>query len=307
MHPGAESRGPTEPAEKGKQLKRGADDAELDENHSESEDEVSSDEVELTHDCNQIRRMINTFIDNGGMKVKDFMDVLNVSSVSYYRFMKQHGKDKGMSSDAYPRALRFFQKRKAKGIPMPKKRRVTAPKASSSSATGGNNGAAAGTSAASSKAAATTASAGAANIELDGELEDAVEVYDSCDEIRRKINAHLRKPDVAQAQFLRDLHAQFHGPRKPKTVSSPQLNTFRGQKGPVSGNTSCVYYAAYVFFEKERLAAGRPKTQHREDMEGAWAIDRGVDLKRILNNVHYITAAGRKPHMNKLGKVSSFF
>jgi hypothetical protein len=217
--------------------------------------------------------------------------------------MNQHGPDKGQCTDTYLRGLRFFQKRLAKGTPMPRKKRATAPKVSSSSAKGGSKGAAAGSSAGSSKAAATTSPAATDNIQLDGELVDAVEVYDSCNEIRKKISAHLRKPGVTQAQFCRDLHAQFHGPRKPATVSGAQLNTFRGQKGPVSGNTSCVYYAAYVFFEKERLAAGRPKTQHRVDMEDAWGVDHGVDVKTVLKNSQYFTLPGEKVVMNNLGRV----
>ncbi|KAF1938543.1 hypothetical protein EJ02DRAFT_473407 [Clathrospora elynae] len=38
---------------------------------------------------------------------------------------------------------------------------------------------------------------------LDGKMDDGVQVYDTCDEIRRKINAHLKIPGVTQASFLR--------------------------------------------------------------------------------------------------------
>jgi hypothetical protein len=307
VHPGTENRDSTEKGEKGKQLKRGADDANLDGNDGASDDGVSGDEIEFTHNCDQVRNMITAFIATGEMKVKDLVNEFNTSSVSYYRFMKQHGPDKGQSTDTYLSALRFFQKRLAKGIPMPRKKRATNPKAPSNSAKDDTKGAASDTKAASSKAASSKAAAATSaatdNIQLDGEMDDAVEVYDSCHEIRKKISAHLRKTGVTQAQFCRELHAQFHGPRKPATVSGPQLNTFRGQKGPVSGNTSCVYYAAYVFFEKERLAAGRPKTQHRIDMEGAWGEDHGVDVMKVLKNKHYFTLPGEKIVMNNLGRI----
>ncbi|KAF3047923.1 hypothetical protein E8E11_005999 [Didymella keratinophila] len=35
-----------------------------------------------------------------------------------------------------------------------------------------------------------------AAIELPGESDNKVEIYDTCDEIRRKISAHLKKPSV---------------------------------------------------------------------------------------------------------------
>ena len=38
----------------------------------------------ITDTCNQIRRKINTFIDNGGMKVGEFRDAINVTGNSYY-------------------------------------------------------------------------------------------------------------------------------------------------------------------------------------------------------------------------------
>ncbi|KAG9733003.1 hypothetical protein KCU59_g11604, partial [Aureobasidium melanogenum] len=92
------------------------------------------------------------------------------------------------------------------------------------------------------------------NIHLDGEETDSVEVYDSCDEIRKKIAAHIRKPGATAAQFCRDLLAQYHSDKKPPQIQSGQLTKFRGYKGADTGNTSCVFYAAYVFFEKMRLA-----------------------------------------------------
>ena len=72
-------------------------------------------------------------------------------------------------------------------------------------------------------------------------------IYDTCDEIvstivltenfreltrnvsqRRKIGLHLRKDGVTQAQFMRDLSAQFH--TQTVKIQSNSLNTFRGQR-----------------------------------------------------------------------------
>jgi hypothetical protein len=215
------------------------------------------------------------------------MKAIDVSSVSYYNFMKQNGNDKGRQSNTYYNAMRFFQKRAARGEPFPKKRKNAAPDATGGSTTAVNSFAA--------------PSAAWRTVKLEGEDEDAVPIFDTCDEVRRKINAHLRKPGVTQAAFLRVLFEQFTGPRKPKALQAAQLTKFRGQKGPVTGNTSSVYYAAYVFFEKERIAAKRPKSGHREDMEVAWAREGGVDTKVNLSTVRYIS---RGPvHMNSLGRV----
>ncbi|KAK8244655.1 hypothetical protein HDK90DRAFT_547530 [Phyllosticta capitalensis] len=117
-----------------------------------------------------------------------------------------------------------------------------------------------------------------ADIKLPKEDVDDVEVYDSCDEIRKKINAHLRVPGVTQAQFCRDLAAQLHTPAKPTNIQSRQLTAFRDKKGPDAGNTSVVYYAAYIFFEKIRIKDGKPKSSHRLGMEKTWVG--GMDIKR---------------------------
>jgi hypothetical protein len=103
---------------------------------------------------------------------------------------------------------------------MPKKRKLNAQPETSTTQTGKK-------AAEKSKKAADTAAA-IANIELDGEEDDEVPVYDSCDVIRRKVNAHLRKPGVTQAQFLRDLYAQLHGSCKANPLQHSQLSNFLG-------------------------------------------------------------------------------
>jgi len=114
-----------------------------------------------------------------------------------------------------------------------------------------------------------------------GEETDSVEVYDTCDEVRKKISAYLRKPNTTAAQFCRDLLAQYHtDEKKPSRIQSTQLTKFRGYKGADTGNTSCVFYAAYVFFEKVRLAEGKPKSKHRLEMEEIWGGKGGFDISR---------------------------
>ncbi|KAK0614457.1 hypothetical protein B0T14DRAFT_528540 [Immersiella caudata] len=53
---------------------------------------------------------------------------------------------------------------------------------------------------------------------------------------------------VAQADFLRAIVAAAYGPDSEMTIQSSSFSNFTKQKGPLAGNTSGVYYAAYVFF-----------------------------------------------------------
>ena len=48
---------------------------------------------------------------------------------------------------------------------------------------------------------------------------------------------------------------------------------------------SRIYYAAYVFFEKQRLQQGKSKDKKREENEKVWALERGIDTKRRRGNV----------------------
>lgn len=218
------------------------------------------------------------------MKVKDFINALNVSRASYYRFMRQHGNNKGIGSDTFRNALLFFREGEKLGILMPKRvdSRGKTPIRS-----------------------ATKSTSRTAVLQLRGELDDAVEVYDSCDEIRRKIKNHLRRRGGNEARLLRDLHAQFHGPRMPKALQTAQLSKFCGQQGAMAGNMSGIYYAAYVLFEKERITMRRPKSRHRLAMEDAWYMQGGVDVKTNLNSAVYICASDSEMFRNSVGQVRS--
>jgi hypothetical protein len=192
----------------------------------------------------------------------------------------------------YYAAFRFFKAREKKGIKIPTKKQKT----SAVAASGGSKAGA-------SKKLTTSASPGAENITLGGESNDTVPVLDTCDEVRRKINAHLRKDGVTAALFLRDLQAQVHGARKPANgFQSSQLARFRGQKGPVAGNTSAIYYAGYIFFEKERLDLKKDKSKHRLNMEKSWG-DKGVDTKSNMSS-GYLVGPGERVHMDEFGQVS---
>lgn len=133
-------------------------------------------------------------------------------------------------------------------------------------------------------------------IHLDGESDMSVPVFDSCNEIRKKISAHLRESGVTQAGFLREAAKTFPDGRK---MQSKVLNDFLGKTGASAGNTSSVFYAGYVFFEKMRLRDGKTKSKHRQEME---RLHRGgFDTQRRLDRVWCM--AGERPYEDKYGKL----
>lgn len=223
-------------------------------------DDINVDGMMMDASCNQVRGKIRRLLDSGEMKKGEFADAIGVSSKSLNGFLGS-GKDSmaGAGSATYGNAWEFFKRREMAGIKMPTAKKQKAA-GSASNATG------------------SSAAIDLRGISLSGEATDDVAVYDSCDEIRKKVNAHLLKAGVTQAQFCRDLAAQLH--MDIKKIQSKQLTDFRSKKGPDAGNTSIVYYTAYLYFEKMRLAEGKPKSKHRVGMENAWPV--GIDTSRVM-------------------------
>lgn len=238
----------------------------------------------------QVRRMIHRLIDNGGMKVGEFCDKIGVSNKSYNNFLRQSGPTKGLSSDCYQYAWAYFKYREMNGIKLPT--------ANSGSKKQKTDGADKSGSKDASKDTATGA-ADLADIHLPGEEQDAVEVYDTCDEVRKKIAAYMKKPGVTQAQFCRDLSAMY---TKPTKITASQLTNFRGKKGPNAGNTTTIFYAAYCFFEKLRLKEGKPKSKFRLEMEDVWVKRGGFDIK-FRHDRGYLCTANVRPTEDKYGQV----
>lgn len=231
--------------------------------------------------CNIVRGKIRRFLESGEMKVGQFCDTIGVSGNAYRRFMSQNGKEAGAYTDTYQAAWEFFKKREMAGLKMPTKKKQKT-----------TDGA----------AAAKNPTPDLSQVIIDGELlslerlacnglimsigekDDKVQVYETCDEVRKKINAYLRKPGVTQAQFCRDLVSSYQGQDKPSTLQSRSLTTFRGQKGPSKGNTSSVFFLAYCFFEKLRIYEKKPKSKFREEMENVWGSSGGFDIVNNSNN-----------------------
>jgi hypothetical protein len=236
-------------------------------------EEIDSDDDRLcyiTDSCDQVRRKIRTFLEAGEMKVGEFQKALGVSSNAYSRFMGQNGRDKGSGCDTYIEAFKFFKKRELQGIKAPKKK---------------------------VKKAEETVKNDVSDIHLDGEAGLNVPVYDTCDEIRKKISAYLREPGVTQAGFLREIAKTYPDGKK---IQSKVLNDFLGKRGARAGNTSSVFYSSYVFFEKMRIRDGKPKSKHRQEMEKQHPG--GFDVKNRWDG-RVLCRIGEHPWEDKYGKL----
>ncbi|KAK2775400.1 calcineurin is a calcium-dependent [Colletotrichum kahawae] len=90
----------------------------------------------------------------------------------------------------------------------------------------------------------------------------------------------------------------------PSDAPAPKkaTTTTTARKGPTAGNTSSVFYAAYVFFEKLRVRDGKPKNKTREEMEARWGPG-GFDTERDSSR-GFFCAAGTAPVVDKYGRVS---
>ncbi|QIW94711.1 hypothetical protein AMS68_000229 [Peltaster fructicola] len=146
--------------------------------------------------------------------------------------------------------------------------------------------------------ASNTKSVDISNIRLDYEDDDDVPVFDTPEVIRQKISDHLREKDVTQASFLRDIWAELKGPRKTSRVfQSKQLKDFCSYTESAQGNRTAIFYAAYVYFEKLRIAEGKEKTNFRLGMEALWPC--GFDTERDLGRAW--CPAGTVPYTDDYG------
>ncbi|RGP81221.1 hypothetical protein FLONG3_603 [Fusarium longipes] len=205
--------------------------------------------------CGSIRTKMKKLFDSGIMTQADFCRQTGANSNSLNNFLKAKGPYGGSGSCVWRNAYNWFKQREVAGLkmPNPKKRNTEGQKKTGADGT---------TSKAASSAKAATGLPDISDIHLPYEEIDDVPIYNDCDEIRRKINAHLRTSNVTQTQFCRDLYAQFKAP-KFKGIQTKQLSDFRSAEGSNAGAKSSVYYAAYVYFEKLRIAQGKPVTQHQ--------------------------------------------
>ncbi|KAJ1331628.1 hypothetical protein MN608_05089 [Microdochium nivale] len=248
--------------------------------------------------CQKIRGRLTRLFDSGVITKKAWCDAVDTNSVTLGRFMNTKGTMNGVGSSVYYKAWLWFKQREMAGLKMPdakKRKQAIADEQAGASSTA--------TDAPKGKASAKSqALPDISHIELEGEAQDDVPTYDSCDEIRKKINAHMKLPGVTAAQFCRDLYAQYQNPPV-KAIQSGSLTNFRGGKGAITGAKSTVYYTAYVYFEKLRIAQGKPKSEHRKAMESMWdwGMPRDVD-----SNTRFLGHVSSKLSYDQYGKFHSY-
>lgn len=206
------------------------------------------------------------------MKVTHFQRQCNINSNSYGRFMKLKGPYSGIDNQTYEAAFIFFKKRELAGIKPPKRQKAKAEDLDKFDV-------------------------GDPALKLDGEDKGEVEIYDTCDEIRRKINAHLREGGVTKAGLCRTL-----GEMSPvgTPINAKSLDDFLKKRGPREGNSARCFYGAYVFFEKLRIKQGKPKSKFREEMEEIWAWQSGFSTHRTGT---IICRADDRPYYDKYGRI----
>lgn len=274
---------PKEPAPASKKRKSDADTAASEKAALFPEDvpEIDDEDPRLNltdaDTCNAVRRKIRNWIESGAMKIGEFQNTLGVSSKAYTSFMNRTGTWDGDGCDTYYKAATYFKKRELQGLPIklnkPKKPRTAAGAKSAEQAFD------------------------VSGVELPGEANDKVPIFDTCDEIRKKIRTFLTKDGVTQAAFAREISK---GVSEEKKVSPANLRYFMTRKGPLDGNTNSTFYAAYVFFEKLRVKEGKAKSKFREEMEGVHGRE-GVDVEHGSNS--YVTCMfDERPHIDKYGK-----
>lgn len=205
------------------------------------------------------------------MKVTEFQKAIGVSSKSYSGFMGKSGAYGGSNFATYDSAWAFFKKRELKGIKEPKKKVAKKEEDKALDMSG---------------------------VQLEGESTQEVPIHDSCDEVRKKIRAYLKLPNVTQAGFLREAAKALADGKK---LQSKQLNEFLGKKGPMAGNTAAVYYAAYVFFEKIRVRDGKAKSKHRLEMEKIYG--KGVERERRLDGPVWVMRGQEPKGYDEFGRL----
>ncbi|KAI1413051.1 hypothetical protein F5Y13DRAFT_199538 [Hypoxylon sp. FL1857] len=192
---------------------------------------ISTDKSDIDLTCNQLRFEINKLLDNGIVKKVEFCRAIG-NPKSFSTCLTKRGSMEGKFSCVYTKAWAWswFKQRELAGLNLPnvKKRQKT------------EAAAAAVSSAPSSGARSSTTS----------------------NTTTSKINVHLQTPGLTAVQFCRYNYAQLKRP-KVKSFQSKQLSDFRRKKKGVNARcTSQVFYAAYVYFEKNCIAEGKPKSQH---------------------------------------------
>ncbi|KAK6087055.1 oligomeric Golgi complex subunit 5 [Seiridium cupressi] len=132
------------------------------------------------------------------------------------------------------------------------------------------------------------------DIHLDGEIDENVKIYDTCDDIRKKINGHLK--NTTQAAFARELSDLLPHSK----INASHVGRYLKMKGPKAGGHNPVFYAAYVYFEKLRIKQGKKKSAKREKMEENWDKEGGFP-REGSHNIYVTCLPGERWTFDQYG------
>ncbi|KAI2601782.1 hypothetical protein GGR54DRAFT_626962 [Hypoxylon sp. NC1633] len=227
--------------------------------------------VDLTSD--QVRDKIAQLLCRRIMNPVEIAEAFHTNPDNLKRFLFPcRSSLKGCTSDVHVNAWRWIKQRETLGLKMPdvqKRQKITT---SAAACTGPQwNQAINGSS-------VLAQPKEISQVYLDGEETDTVPVYDTCDEIRKKIKTQIDRLGMTRALLCHNLYAQLAKPKG--TLFQPwQVNEFLSIRGLYAGCSSQIFYAAYVYFEKKRIAEGKPKSQDRLKMEEIWSEKGCLDME----------------------------
>lgn len=224
-------------------VKRKADEFDIDFDRYD-EDDIS---------CDMIRSQIRKFISDqaGAWKVCEYRTAVGASPSGHSAFMRDTGDFRGI---CYQNSLNFFKNRHLFGeAPRPPRKlrsgtyAIEDPKYD------------------------------VWGIHLEGDDGGHnVEVYDTCDSCRIRIREHLSLKGITQALFCKQMSSSFH---HSEMIGIRQLQDFMLRQGPHAGNSSPVFYGAFVYFEKLRIKNNEQKSDFRMKMEEIYKEKKGFDTK----------------------------
>lgn len=125
-------------------------------------------------------------------------------------------------------------------------------------------------------------------------------MYDTCNDIRTKIDAHFKKHKLTKVAFAKEISkCQASGEAD---VTPKQVSDFQRKNDPLAGNASKPSYTSYVYFEKLRNKQGKEKSKKRKEMEEVHG-EKGVWRDRAIESVHFTMHAGNSVRIDKYGKI----
>jgi hypothetical protein len=234
---------------------------------AEDDDDEDGENTRAKWSCDALRRKITLFLGTKEVTQTAWLVSLGVSPPSFASFMKQKGTWKGTGNGTFTAATRFFTAREArdkaaaaaavqaaKALPPAERKRKAADDAGAKSA---------------KKAAGAALLARIAATALpDGR------VFDDCDDVRRACAAFVAEGLVTQAAFLAALDPSG------APVNGNSLGSYLRMKGATAGAGCKVYALGYAFFEKRRIAEGRPKSAKRVRAEAEFPNGRSCETER---------------------------